>query len=130
MTAHSDGRTLPWRFLGRQVRPYALAVSMACAVIFVSMVTESGVGTQLDGPWGKAIGAAAGATTVTLWAGWWSQRRTWMTQGLLMAGSTWAAIAAIVLAEGASWPSGTLAVCWVVASVGSWLLEVKDPRGR
>ena len=28
-----DGRTLPWRFLGRQVRPYALAVSLASAVI-------------------------------------------------------------------------------------------------
>lgn len=25
MTTHSDGRTLPWRFLGRAVRPYALA---------------------------------------------------------------------------------------------------------
>ena len=25
MTTTGDGRTLPWRFLGRQVRPYALA---------------------------------------------------------------------------------------------------------
>ena len=33
MTTTGDGRTLPWRFLGRQVRPYALAVSLACAVI-------------------------------------------------------------------------------------------------
>ena len=33
MTTHTDGRTLPWRILGRQVRPYALAVSLACAVI-------------------------------------------------------------------------------------------------
>lgn len=29
MTTHSDGRTLPWRFLGRAVRPYALAVPCA-----------------------------------------------------------------------------------------------------
>lgn len=29
----ADGRTLPWRILGRAVRPYALAVSLACAVI-------------------------------------------------------------------------------------------------
>ena len=28
-----DGRTLPWMFLQRQVRPYSLAVSIACAVI-------------------------------------------------------------------------------------------------
>ena len=27
MTTTGDGRTLPWRFLGRQVRPYALAVT-------------------------------------------------------------------------------------------------------
>lgn len=25
MSAHTDGRTLPWRILGRAVRPYALA---------------------------------------------------------------------------------------------------------
>lgn len=31
--ASIDGRTLPWRILGRAVRPYALAVSLACAVI-------------------------------------------------------------------------------------------------
>ena len=57
MTARTDGRTLPWRFLGRQVRPYVLAVSLACAVIFVSMLTESGVGNNLGG-----IGLVIGVT--------------------------------------------------------------------
>ncbi len=33
MTARTDWRTLPWRILGRAVRPYALAVSLAWAVI-------------------------------------------------------------------------------------------------
>lgn len=33
MNTTGDGRTLPWRFLGRAVRPYALAVSLTCAVI-------------------------------------------------------------------------------------------------
>lgn len=32
-----DGRTLPWTFLRRAVRPYALAVSLATAVVFASM---------------------------------------------------------------------------------------------
>lgn len=27
MASQTDGRTLPWRILGRAVRPYALAVS-------------------------------------------------------------------------------------------------------
>jgi len=124
----TDGRTLPWRFLGRQVRPYAMAVSMACAVTFVSMLTESGVGNNLDGPWGKAIGVAAGLTTIVLWVGWWAQLRSWMNQGLLLAAATWAAVAAVVLTEDASCPSGAIAVCWVVASAGSWLLEVNDRR--
>ena len=31
MTTTGDGRTLPWRFLGRQVRPYALAELDAAA---------------------------------------------------------------------------------------------------
>ena len=55
----TDGRTLPWTFLRRQVRPYSLAVSLACAVVVVSMLTESGVGERLDEGWGQVIGAAA-----------------------------------------------------------------------
>jgi hypothetical protein len=129
MTTTGDGRTLPWRFLGRQVRPYALAVSLACAVIFVSMLTESGVGNNLDGPWGKAIGVAAGLTTVLLWIGWWGQSKPFMNHGLLLATATWAAVAAVVLQEGASWPSGSIAVCWMIASGGSYLLETNDKGG-
>jgi len=41
MSRPDDGRALPWTFLKRQVRPYALAVSFATAVVFVSMLTES-----------------------------------------------------------------------------------------
>lgn len=124
-----DGRALPWTFLQRQVRPYALAVSIACAVIVVSTLTESGVGQLLDTGVGKAIGLAAGVTTALLWVGWWSQSKRFMDQGLLLATATWAAIAATVLIEGSSWPSGALGVAWCIASGGAWLLETSD-RGR
>ena len=126
MNARTDGRTLPWRIFHRTVRPYALAVSLATAVVFCSMLTESGVGEVLDSWPGKAIGVAAGVTTVLLWVGWWTQRRWPMEQGLLLSSAVWAAVATVVLTEGASWPSGLLAIAWGVASGGAWLLEVND----
>ena len=126
MTARTDGRTLPWRFLGRQVRPYSLAVSLACAVVVVSMLTESGVGERLDEGWGHVIGAAALVTVGLLWAGWWARSKRLMDHGLLLSTAVWAAVATIVLTEGSSWPSGLLALAWSVASGGAWLLEVND----
>lgn len=124
-----DGRTLPWRFLRRQVRPYALAVSLACAVIVASMFTGSGVGKLLDQGLGKAIGAAALITVALLWAGWWSHSKSLMNHGLLLSTAVWAAIATVILIEGSSWPSGLLAIAWGVASGGAWLLEANDRRG-
>ena len=126
MTARTDGRTLPWTFLRRQVRPYSLAVSLACAVVVVSMLTESGVGERLDEGWGHVIGAAALVTVGLLWAGWWARSKRLMDHGLLLSTAVWAAVATIVLTEGSSWPSGLLALAWSVASGGAWLLEVND----
>ena len=126
MTARTDGRTLPWTFLRRQVRPYSLAVSLACAVVVVSMLTESGVGERLDEGWGHVIGAAALVTVGLLWAGWWARSKSLMDHGLLLSTAVWAAVATVVLTEGASWPSGLLALAWSVASGGAWLLEVND----
>ena len=119
-----DGRTL--RLLRRAVQPYALAVSLATAVVVASMLTESGVGAVLDGLWGKAIGVVAAVATVELWVGWWAQSRRWMLQGLLTSAAVWSAIGTIILIEQSSWVSGALALCWAVASSGAWLLEVND----
>ena len=125
-----DGRTLPWTILRRQVRPYAFAVSLATAVVIASMLTESGVGESLDSWPGKAIGVAAGITTVLLWAGWWTQRPGLMEHGLLLSTGVWASVCSVVLLEGASWPSGLIAAAWMVASGGAWLLEVNDKGAR
>lgn len=126
MTTPRDGRTLPWTVLHRAVKPYALAVSFACAIIVVAMFTESGVGRQLDAWPGKLIGAAAAVVTVLLWAGWWLQSKLLMDHGLALATAVWAAVATAVLLEGSSWPSGWLAIAWAVASGGAYLLESAD----
>ena len=122
----TDGRTLPWTFLRRQIRPYAFAVSLACTVIVASMFTGAGVGERLDQGAGKAIGIAALAAAGLLWAGWWARSKRLMDHGLLLSTAVWAAVATIVLTEGSSWPSGLLALAWSVASGGAWLLEVND----
>lgn len=49
MTTPPDGRTLPWRMLGRAVRPYAFAVSLATSVSAWSVSTDRAVGQLLDG---------------------------------------------------------------------------------
>lgn len=125
-----DGRTLPWRVLDRAVRPYSLAVSLATAVITVSILTDSAVGVFLDGLSGHIIGAAAATTTALLWIGWWRRNTACMTQGLLLSSAVWTAIAVALTLDHYSWTSAALAYCWALASAGSWLLEVNDPGGR
>lgn len=57
MTTLPDGRTLPWRILGRAVRPYTLAVSLATSVSVWSVSTDRAVGQLLDGLPGAIIAA-------------------------------------------------------------------------
>lgn len=128
-SARTDGRTLPWRFLGRAVRPYALAVSLATTVSIWSVSTDRAVGQLLDG-WPGAIIAAYGVIAVLLlWAGFWARRDGWMRAGLLASAGYWAAVGTVIILEpGVALVSGWLALCWMVASGGAWLLEKVDRR--
>ena len=131
MTTTGDGRTLPWRFLGRAVRPYALAVSLATTVSIWSVTTDRAVGELLDGLPGAVIAAYGVIAVLLLWAGFWARRDGWMRAGLLASAGDWAAIGAVIMLEpGVSLVSGWLALCWVVASGGAWLLEKVDRRRR
>lgn len=125
-----DGRSLPWRLFDRIIRPYSFAVSLATFAVTVSIFSSSSVGTALDGGWAQlVIGVAAALSTGLLWAGWWATSVRLMNHGLLVGAGVWAAVGAEILLEGASWPSGVIALCWSIASAGAWLLEVNDtPR--
>lgn len=125
----TDARALPWRVFDRVIRPYSLAVSLATAVVTCSVLSGAAVGTVLDeGAAQLLIGVAGAASTSLLWWGWWGRSISAMNHGLLVGAGVWAAVGAEVLLEGASWPSGLIALCWSVASAGAWLLEVNDPK--
>lgn len=118
------------RVTGRAVRPYALAVSLATAVIGYATLANIAVGKQLDGLPGDIIAAAAWAAVAALWWGWWSRSDRWMARGLLWSAAVWAAVGTVLTFEGGAWVSAALAWCWTLASGGAWLLERDDPRGR
>lgn len=127
MSAHTDGRTLPWRVLGRVVKPYALAVSFATFVVSWAILAGVAIGQLLDVWPGQLVGAGGFAAVLLLWAGWWAQRDDWMAAGLLVTVGVWSSLWAIVLLD-TTWSnvSGWLAFAWALASGGAWLLEVSD----
>lgn len=120
---------LPWRIFGRQLRPYALAVSLSTALIGYAIWTGTALGQLLDGFPGHVIATAAVAAVTLLWVGWWVRSNRLMRSGLFWTTGVWASVTA-VLAIDVGWNVNTmLAACWVVASGGAWLLEATDARG-
>lgn len=116
---------LPWTVLGRKVRPYALAVSLASLIVaWAILVRHHDAGSHLESGPGVLIGWAALAACLLLWWGWWAQSDRTMRAGLLITAGVFAARAAIVLMEGGPGTIATLlSVAWCVASGGAWLLE-------
>ena len=116
---------LPWQVWGRKIRPYALAVSLASAVVaWAILVRHNDAGSHLESGSGVLVGWAAAAAVLLLWWGWWAQSDRTMRAGLLLTAGVFAARAAIVWLDqgtvGAAW---LLSVAWCVASGGAWLLE-------
>lgn len=116
---------LSWQAWGRKIRPYALAVSLASAVVaWAILVKHNDAGSHLESGSGVLVGWAAAAAVLLLWWGWWAQSDRTMRAGLLLTAGVFAARAAIVWLDqgtvGAAW---LLSVAWCVASGGAWLLE-------
>lgn len=116
---------LPWQAWGRKIHPYALAVSLASAVVaWAILVKHNDAGSHLESGSGVLVGWAAAAAVLLLWWGWWAQSDRTMRAGLLLTAGVFAARAAIVWLDqgtvGAAW---LLSVAWCVASGGAWLLE-------
>ena len=116
---------LPWTVLGRKVRPYALAVSLASLIVaWAILVRHDDAGSHLESEPGVLVGWAAFAACLLLWHGWWAQSDRTMRAGLLITAGVFAARAAIVFMEGgAGTIAALLSVAWCVASGGAWLLE-------
>ncbi len=120
---------LPWSLWGRKVRPYALAVSIATAVIAYACLVGIAVGKLLDGPTGVIVGSRAVVTVAALWWGWLAKSEAWMHRGLIWSAGVWAAIATILAIDvGPINVNTLLAAAWVIASGGAWLLE-RGPDG-
>lgn len=116
---------LPRQAWGRKIRPYALAVSLASAVVaWAILVRHDDAGSHLESEPGVLVGWAALAACLLLWHGWWAQSDRTMRAGLLITAGVFAARAAIVFMEGGMGTiAALLSVVWCVASGGAWLLE-------
>jgi len=122
--------TLRRRVAGRAIRPCALAVSLATAVIAYATAGNIAVGELLDDWPGHIISIMAIIAVVMLWGGWWGRSDTWMTRGLLWSAGVWAGVGTVLTIETGAWVSAALAWCWCVASGGAWLLEHEDVKRR
>lgn len=113
--------------LGRLLRPYALAVSLATAVITYACLHEIAVGALLSGPGGKIVALVGGISVGLLWVGWWVDRDRWMRWGLFLTTGVWTSVTTILAIDIGWWNvNPALAACWAIASGGAWLLEAVD----
>ncbi len=115
---------LPWLMLGRQVRPYALAVSLACLSVASGVLGTEPPGERLDDTrGGMVIAASALAAASVLWVGWWGRSDAAMKLGLLASAGVFAARAAVLAGDRPQSQGLWLSLCWVLASAGAYLLE-------
>mgnify|MGYP007044011943 CR=1 FL=1 len=128
---------LPWLLLGRRVRPYAIALSLACASVAYSLLIRgSDIGDALDKTiGGYIIGSAALICIFFFWVGFWIKSDALMRHGLLIASGVFAARwMVLTLDDHLLALTGLLSGCWAIASAGAYLLEVvapkADSRGR
>lgn len=121
---------LPWLIAGRLVRPYALAVSLACATLGALIVTgQSRYGT---GYWSHTVALLSFTAAALLWAGWWHSGHlgnALMRHGLLLSAGVFAARGTFMILSGEP-IAGAFVACWAVASGGAYLLEATSGDDR
>lgn len=124
---------LPWLFLCRRVRPFALAAALATLYVAASLlIHRQDSGDALD-DWtapGLLVGGLAALSSVALFAGWWARGEKLMRFGLISAAGVFGARAGFIFADTddifalSAW----LSTAWVVACGGAYLLETSAPR--
>ena len=120
---------LPWLFLRRKVKPFALAVSFATAVITWAILADVAIGELLTGAPGHVVAGIGVAGVAALWYGWWGKSYRFLVDGLLLTSGVWVSVSTILLVEYGWTVNSALALAWVIASVGSYLLESQDGEG-
>lgn len=124
---------LPWKFMGRKIRPYAFAVTFVCVILTIALlITGDDVGHILDtensaGRYnliGFSVGAAALLSAIFLSAGWWMRSDRFMRWGLLTSAFMFATRGAFLFMDvGWRHVPGWISLGLVLASGGAWLLE-------
>ena len=84
-----------------------------------------------DSRWGDVVAVAAGAAAVALTAGWWARDQRMAEVGLLLAAGVYITRAMFILATVGITAQGVyLSLGGAFIAAGSYVLEVRDPRGR
>lgn len=118
------------RFLGRVIRPYPLAVSLATAVVVWSEIANFAIGRLMTGIPGDLLALMAAATVGMLWWGWWAVSDVWMARGLLWSAGVWSGVTTLLILDHEPPSLAAIAACWALASAGAWLIEVEHERRR
>ena len=115
---------LPWLLLGRKVRPFSFALSVATFILGAVILGGGSVWGGAD-PWSLMVAVLAWVATGLLWAGFWVPSSVLMQHGLMLAAMVFAARGAYIgMQPGVStWWTAALSWSWTLAAGGSWLLE-------
>jgi hypothetical protein len=126
----SKGDIAKYTFMGRPIKPLALALSLSMATIFwFNIVANEGILVETLA--GDVVGYAAGASSLLLFIGWWVKSQLMAEVGLLMSAGVWVSRAALILILG-DWNTASFffSASWVIAAVGAYLLEALDPDAK
>jgi hypothetical protein len=125
------GYELESLFLGRPVRPFHLAVTIATGVIAWTLLTDG----KMDWVYHSAahlIGLTAAVSSIFLTIGWWFRKEWFAEWGLLLATGVWASRAVYAAFAGQGllvinqWASMLLSIAWAIGAGGAYLLERYD----
>lgn len=125
----SRGVELPWKILGRRIRPFSFALMLATLVAAVEFAqAETGPGSGLT----EAFAGGFGYLAVTLLLlGWITVNDDLHDWGLLVAAGVWGGRATLFFLDSEFDDVGAyLSVCWAVGALGAYALERYDHKSR
>lgn len=117
-----------WHVAGRRVQPFSLAVTLSLLTLTWAFSANLAVGSMLDGLPGDILAALSLLAALLLGVGWWRQSAPMHAHGMLLGAGVWAGTSAILITDVGWTVSTALALCWLVACGGAWLIETDAHR--